>query len=447
MAVSSQAAAYLCEFRTPLAAFCLPVIDMQNDCYGNALRHMSVTPSSGFTRPTTIKTRPAVECTEICNAIKRFKDVTRQRDSKMELIEQFRNELEEYLTNALPNMSGRVVRLEIYGSMKNGFGTNDCDVDMSLVFLPSKPNWVNCNGDVVMKEVAKVLVDYPKTLDERFIAAKVPIVRFRGVNMDIEADISYNNQLALFNTCLLRQYCEWDQARLPALGVWIKTWAKRCGIGDASKGGLSSYAWIIMLIYYLQNVGKPGLLRHLQQEPKSGIKQREMVTGYDVYFWKFVDPHETTKRNMSLHDIFVGFLDFYVSFFQFRRHDMVQIRSDNWLDSQRPDRFKCHTICIQDPFEIDHNLGQGVDGEMLEYIIQCLMKSKTIMLDSSNRERFLTERGIVELSQMDGQLIKDYADFLLHSCTLDCPPPVRHFFRDRTMSSCTNIRNHNNNSL
>lgn len=72
--------------------------------------------------------------------------------------------------------------------MKNGFGTNDCDVDMSLIFLPNKPEWVNCNGDVVMKEVAKVLVDYPKTLDERFIAAKVPIVRFRGVNMDIEAE-------------------------------------------------------------------------------------------------------------------------------------------------------------------------------------------------------------------------------------------------------------------
>ena len=42
---------------------------------------------------------------------------------------------------------------------------------------------------------------------------------------------------------------------------------------------------------------------------------------------------------------------------------MIQIRGDSWIDCQRPDRFKCHTICIQDPFELDHNLAQGVDTE------------------------------------------------------------------------------------
>lgn len=72
--------------------------------------------------------------------------------------------------------------------MKNGFGTSDCDVDMSLSFYPDNPEWTNFCPDIVMKEVAKVLVDYPQTLDERFIAAKVPIVRFRGVKMDIEAE-------------------------------------------------------------------------------------------------------------------------------------------------------------------------------------------------------------------------------------------------------------------
>ena len=43
--------------------------------------------------------------------------------------------------------------------------------------------------------------------------------------------------------------------------------------------------------------------------------------------------------------------------------DMIQIKNDGWLDNMRPDRFKCHTICIQDPFELDHNLAQGVDAE------------------------------------------------------------------------------------
>ena len=34
----------------------------------------------------------------------------------------------------------------------------------------------------------------------------------------------------------------------------MKEFAKICDIGDASRGSLSSYAYILMLIYYLQQV-------------------------------------------------------------------------------------------------------------------------------------------------------------------------------------------------
>ena len=46
---------------------------------------------------------------------------------------------------------------------------------------------------------------------------------------------------------------------------------------------------------------------------------------------------------------------------------------------------------------------------MLDYIIQCLIKSKNVIMDSNNRERFLSDRRIVEMSQMDGSMLKDYA--------------------------------------
>ena len=48
-------------------------------------------------------------------------------------------------------------------------------------------------------------------------------------------------------------------ARLAPLGVCLKKWAKSHGVNDASQGTVSSYAWIVMLIHYLQRTTPPVL--------------------------------------------------------------------------------------------------------------------------------------------------------------------------------------------
>ena len=55
---------------------------------------------------------------------------------------------------------------------------------------------------------------------------------------------------------MLRTYTSIDP-RVKTLGYVVKEFAKRCDIGDASRGSLSSYAYILMLIYYLQQVQPP----------------------------------------------------------------------------------------------------------------------------------------------------------------------------------------------
>ena len=39
----------------------------------------------------------------------------------------------------------------------------------------------------------------------------------------------------------------------------VKFFAKVCDIGDASRGSLSSYAYVLMLIFYLQRCNPPVL--------------------------------------------------------------------------------------------------------------------------------------------------------------------------------------------
>uniref|UniRef100_A0A1I7XBN5 Hira domain-containing protein n=1 Tax=Heterorhabditis bacteriophora TaxID=37862 RepID=A0A1I7XBN5_HETBA len=339
-------------YMRPPAAFCLPVVTLRNDINGQALKSIRLTSMFDVLNPYMCRDRNEVH--EISRAMLKHREKHLVCARRLEHIHRFVMELEVHLSLYF----GTRVNLQIYGSTINGFGTKHCDVDMSLSFFPHPPQWAQC-ADTVMRAVAKALVDYPNGYDERYISAKVPIVRFRGREMDIEADISYSNDLAIHNTNLLRQYCRWDEIRLPTLGVWIKKWAKRCGIGDASKGSLSSYAWTVMLIHYLQRIEPGGLLPYLQQIPHHP-KEDVYILGWNVYFWKFVDVVQITSERIIL-------------------------KSERW---------KKFPLCIADPFEKDHNLGQSVDDNMFKYIRSCLEHSRRVFTDSKLRSEFLNSKGI-----------------------------------------------------
>ena len=84
-----------------------------------------------------------------------------------------------------------------------------------------------------------------------FTSAKVPIVKLFHHQCQIEADISLYNVLARKNTRLLSLYVDLDP-RCKTLGYMVKMFAKICDIGDVRRGSLSSYAYILVMISYLQ---------------------------------------------------------------------------------------------------------------------------------------------------------------------------------------------------
>ena len=75
----------------------------------------------------------------------------------------------------------------------------------------------------------------------------------------------------------------------------VKEFAKKCDIGDASRGSLSSYAYILMLIYYLQQV-KPPVVPVLQELYDHSELERpsKIVDGWNAWFY---DDLQNLKKN------------------------------------------------------------------------------------------------------------------------------------------------------
>ncbi|EYC19012.1 hypothetical protein Y032_0025g1114 [Ancylostoma ceylanicum] len=205
----------------------------------------------------------------------------------------------------------RTVRLDIFGSLVNGLGAGGSDVDICFRF-DSDEQPLNVDGVEIVREISTSLQKM-KGLDKVYAitGAKVPIVKFMWPKFGFEGDISYYNVLALYNTQLLKTYCAWDR-RVAPIGVWVKRWAKSCDIGDASRGSLSSYAMIILLIHYLQNC-EPPVLPRLQEDFRNGDVKPILVENHDVYYHKTVLEKWSENRS-SVSQLFVGFLDYYARF-------------------------------------------------------------------------------------------------------------------------------------
>ena len=68
----------------------------------------------------------------------------------------------------------------------------------------------------------------------------------------VQIDICVNNFLALKNTTLLKKYSLYEP-RFRTLVLAIKTWAKARGCGDPRNATLTSYAWTLLVIFFLIN--------------------------------------------------------------------------------------------------------------------------------------------------------------------------------------------------
>ncbi|KAF6778661.1 hypothetical protein AHF37_01957 [Paragonimus kellicotti] len=186
-----------------------------------------------------------------------FYTSTRQSKVKYAKKVHLRNALHMVVSGVFENAG-----LFIVGSSMNGFGSDQSDMDMCLT-VTSRDLQQKKEAFVVLSQLLPPLRKCSFIRNLHLIRAKVPILKFRDTLAGVDCDLNVNNVVGIYNTHLLAMYTKIDW-RVRPLGMFVKYWAQRMDIHDGSRGRLSTYPLLLMLIHYLQAACSPPVLPNLQ---------------------------------------------------------------------------------------------------------------------------------------------------------------------------------------
>jgi len=210
--------------------------------------------------------------------------------------------------------------------------------------------------------------------------ARIPICKFVDPITNIKCDISVGNELAIYNTKLLADYCSIDH-RLSQLGYLVKYWAKQRQINEPYQGTLSSYAYILLVINFLQQ--RPQPIVPVLQQMSQNEDQRTIVDGFDCTYFKKVESLKDfgSSNKETLGELLIAFFKWYSHDFDWencvasvRLGKVISKSAKNWdLHKARIDEktglvTDYFYFAIEDPFEITHNLGRLVDPPNLKVL-------------------------------------------------------------------------------
>ncbi|TMW57717.1 hypothetical protein Poli38472_014320 [Pythium oligandrum] len=225
--------------------------------------------------------------------------------------------------------------------------------------------------------------------------SNAPIIQFFPPGSDISCDLGMGNRDGLINAELLRTYAEFD-GRVRILGVLIKFWAKERGICDGSKGFLSSYVHVLLVVYYLQvRVGMLPNLQHPMLLQQSKVSQRNANAG-EVSFCADVEAarvfHKATSSfdratGLSIAELLYGFFVFYATEFDFETR-VVSIRAPDqriskklrWYNSS----FKDWRISIENPVEPDRDAGAILEPKKQKKTLDEFQRSYELLTEGES---------------------------------------------------------------
>ena len=137
------------------------------------------------------------------------------------------------------------LKLEAYGSVVTGIADTSSDIDVVLLSDSLE------DAASILARLYDAHERLPHFHVVRFLeSARAPVLTVARAD-GLMVDITAGSCLPVYNSRLLKEYCELDHRLLP-LACAIKRFAKVAGVVGAATHNLSSYAWSLMVVFYLQ---------------------------------------------------------------------------------------------------------------------------------------------------------------------------------------------------
>jgi len=347
----------------------------------------------------------ARNCEEIINSLDQS---TAQRldQQYQKAVRRIHSRLSNLLTSRFPG-----ARVSIYGSCLSNLSLGKgSDVDMSL-WIPQadvlKRGFRDGSVDArqyeqsmknLVYKVFRKLSNHKAEFRSMtpITKARIPVITGTYVyahnpfteDGSINFDICFLNDIAVANSGLLREYSLIDP-RARRLMMTVKEWAKEHKINSAKEKCLSSYAWMNLVVFYLQCIG---FLPNLQSPDL--MNAVGVVPNPEGNYWHFVNNLDTCTVNwerlgranlwtappdfeeMPMSLLLYGFFEFYSTRFPFGTH-AVSIKRANISLSKLATRKPSLFFSIEDPFETydsycPHDLGSTVNEYGSKKIMDCL---------------------------------------------------------------------------
>ncbi|XP_053660103.1 poly(A) RNA polymerase gld-2 homolog A-like [Anopheles marshallii] len=307
------------------------------------------------------------------------------------------------LYNSFQQMASWLPKYELYlmGSTISGFGTDNSDMDMCIVDIDG-PTYCDSRTEALnnLLRVKSFIESIPTAssfehLD--LIRAKVPILRFRNVQENIDIDLSINNRVGIRNTHLLHCYAQLDERVRPLVMV-IKLWAQHHNLNNPIKSTMSSYSLVLMVINFLQYGVTPAVVPCLHKLYPEKFGQ----DNYNSNLLERIDPHESENKD-SLGELLLKFYQYYAEFdyanyaISVRTGTILPISDCKWNGSEQ---FGItNYLFIEEPFNRT-NTGKSVHDKYVFQQIKLAFAASWKMLEESESLSILFRKPLLASSSI-----------------------------------------------
>ncbi|KAF8939631.1 hypothetical protein BGZ58_009132 [Dissophora ornata] len=248
-------------------------------------------------------------------------------------------------------------RLTMEMSTVNDLGTNTSDVDICIL-----TSWLGLQGVEMLAEVFR-----EHGMENVFCVpgAKVPIVKLWDPELQLSCDMNINTQLGIMNSRMVKTYVAIDH-RVRPFAMIIKHWARKRVLNDAANGGtISTYAWICMVINFLQ-MRSPPILPSLHNMSHDLSPDNQVINGNNTSFFSDLSRLEGfgLANKESLSGLLYAFFRKFAIEFDYDYH-VVSVRHGCYLTKESkgwniPGKHY-RLLCVEEPFDTTRNLGNSCD--------------------------------------------------------------------------------------